>query len=283
MAIAIAERCLLPHQIRPHALEGLIGGDGQIDWSPWYLTEEEDMGQSGEQCDIITVLASSLRVLAKRQGWKSGWVGYDCFFAWVEGEYNVQVSPDVFMVENPPRVGERMPKRWETWRPDMSPPLFAVEIVSDDWKKDYRINPARYDHLGVTELVLVDPDAFADDLSAKGRAPFTVYHRSPRDRLELSYCGHGPAWCAEIAAYLCFQKTPLGRLEARISLDATGSAIVPTFDEVAGAQAEELLALDKELDAQAEKIAAQAEKIDTQAKELAKLRARLQKLEGSET
>ncbi|MCG8422785.1 MAG: hypothetical protein MJE77_33130 [Proteobacteria bacterium] len=38
-----------PHLICPHALEGLRRGDGTIDWSPWYLTDEEDMGQSGER------------------------------------------------------------------------------------------------------------------------------------------------------------------------------------------------------------------------------------------
>ncbi len=260
MAIAVAKRRLPPHLIRPHALEGLVASDGTIDWSPWYLTEEEDMGQSGEQDKIIDVLASSLQVLAEERSWSTVWIGTDNFFAWVEGENNVQVSPDVFVLDGLPPAGELLPRRWETWRLEHEPPRLAVEIVSADWKKDYAINPPRYDHLGVGELVLADQDAFIRDLSAKERAPFTLYRRSARDRLERVYYGNGPAYCAAIEAYLLFQPDAEGRPRARISRSANGDDIVPTWPERAAAQADEIAA---------------------QADEIAALRARLEKLESS--
>ena len=258
--VTIAGQPVPPHLIRPHALEALRRSDGTIDWSPWYLTEEEDMGQSGEQGQIIDVLQSSLRVLAEERGWSSVFLGSDNFFAWVDGEPYVQVSPDLYILDEPPSTDEPMPTRWEVWRPGHRAPRFAVEVVSARWQKDYDINPPRYDHLGVSELVLADPDAFARDLSDKGRAAFLVYRRSSADRLELTYRGNGPALCAELDAHLCFRWSSPGRPRVRISRQPTGDDIVPTL---------------------AEKTAAQAAEIAAQADEIATLRARLRDLQNS--
>ena len=265
MAIAVPKRPLPPHLVRPHALESLVGSDGTIDWSPWYLTEEEDMGQSGEQGDIIEVLASSLEVLAGERGW-SVRVGKDNFFAWVEGQPKVQVSPDIYLLDLLPPSDEPLPRRWETWRVEHGPPRLALEIVSSEWKKDYDINPPRYDHLGVAELVLADAEAVVRDLTGKGRAPFVVYRRSARDRLELAYRGEGPALCDEIDAYLYWDKSHPARPRVRISRDPEGSDLVPTVAEKAMA---------------AEDRAKTAEdKAEAQAAEIAALQARLQALEG---
>ena len=269
------------------------------------------MGQSGEQGQIIEVLRSSLLVFAEEQGWSSVLVASDNFFAWVDGEPHVQVSPDVYILDNPPAFDDPLPGRWETWRPEHRPPRFAVEIVSTKWKKDYDINPARYDHLGVGELVLADRDAFVRGLSgekrtankkaAKKRAPFLVYRRNEHDRLERVYRGNGPVHCAEIDAYLCFQHSSPGRPRVRISRDPKGVDIVPTEGEkIALAQAKVVAA--KEAAAAAEKKVAAAEKkasnaekkaadaqqkaadaektAAAQAEELAALRARLQAFES---
>ncbi len=301
--MAIAARKRLPaYLVRPHALEALVKSDGTIDWSPWYLTEEEDMGQSGEQCDIIDVLRSSLAMLAEERGWSSLRIASDEFFAWVESETYVQASPEVYLLDDPPITEERLPRRWETWRPGHNPPRFAVEIVSSEWKKDYAINPARYDHMGVAELVLVDADALVRDLSARGRAPLVVYRRSESDRLERVYFGAGPAFCAEIDAYLCFGLAAPGQPRVRISRDPHGEDRVATIEEDRAATKEELadaearIAFTEKQAAKAEKQAAKAEKQAAKAKkqaakaeqqaaaraeEIAALRARLQELEGS--
>ena len=238
-----------PERVRPHALAKLVRDDGTIDWSPWYLSEEEDMGQSAEQCRIINSLWSSLTVLGEERGWSSVVVAVDNFFAWVPDEPLVQVSPDIYLMDYPASESaegtgggsvasfsslvplmpdEPLPRRWETWRANHLPPRLAIEIVSQDWKKDYAINPARYDHLGVRELVLVDAEAYLYDLSKMGRAPLSVYRRDDSGRLELVYRGHGPAECVEIEAYLVFEVKLTGFACVRISRDEAGRDLVPT-------------------------------------------------------
>ncbi|MCG8422231.1 MAG: Uma2 family endonuclease [Proteobacteria bacterium] len=304
------------HRVRPHALEGLRRSDGTIDWSPWYLTEEEDMGQSGEQGQIIDVLQSSLQVLAGQRGWSSVLVASDNFFAWVDGEPYVQVSPDVYLLDNPPGPDEPMPGRWEVWRPEHSVPRFVVEIVSARWKKDYEINPARYDHLGVSELVLADRDAFvrtsqqgmrsgvaaeqsgrvrggrglvSEPASAAGhsraaghsigrdtiaidRVPLSVYRRSAADRLELAYAGNGPAFCAELDAYLCFKQSSPGRPRVRISRDPAGNDIVPTLIESRTAAEERASAAEERASAAEERASAAEERASAAEEQAAEAR-----------
>ncbi|MCG8423000.1 MAG: Uma2 family endonuclease, partial [Proteobacteria bacterium] len=249
VATKTEDGALPAHLRRRHALAELIREDGSIDWSPWYLTEEEDMGQSGQQGEIIEVMMSSLKVLASERDWHSVLIAADNFFAWVEDAPLVQVSPDIYLLDDPPPESEELPRRWELWRhPTHKQPRFVLEIVSADWQKDYRLNPPKYDHMGVGELVIADPDAFCKDLSDRGRAAFTVYRRTPSDRLELVYRGQGPAYCAAIDAYLCFVWQSKGRARVRISRDRMGQDIVATGWELVRAAKKE--AQDARKDAQ---------------------------------
>ena len=273
---------------RKHALAGLIVDgaiddgaiddgaidDGAIDWSPWYLTDEEDMSQSGEQSEIIGVLVSSLKTLAAERNWSSVYVGCDNFFAWVQDEPCVQVSPDVYLLDNPPPSDQRLPRRWETWRPDHRPPRFAVEIVSLDWKKDYTINPARYDHLGTDELVIADADAFTHKVRNCERVPFQVFRRDTDDVLKAVDRGSGPVYCAELAAYLCFHHSPGEYIQVRVTRDAEGLEPVPTAREMVHAQA-------AHIEAQAAELESQAAELESQATQIEALRARLRQLDGS--
>ena len=278
MALRLATPPPPPYHIRRHALGELLRPDGSIDWSPWYLTDEEDMGQGGEQGQIIALLQASLNAWAREQRWSpTTLIASDNFFAWVEGEPFVQVSPDIYVLDEPVYTADgKFPGRWEVWRPGQAPPRFAVEIVSSNWKKDYAINPARYDHLGVHELVLADGDAVTRDLSARGRYPFAVYRRTADDRLELAYRGPGPAYCAELGAYLCFQAdSALGGPRVRVSRDTEGKDIVATADEqnASLAASNAALAIDNAAkDAAIESLAADNA---TLAAEIAALRARL--------
>src|SRR5262249_33190383 len=104
----------------------------RVDWSCWYLTDEEDMGQSVEQGYDITAVLSSLKVLLRERGSTRRLAACDNFFAWMEAEPNVRVSPDVYLLDDPPPPP--WPKMWQTWLPGHKPPRWALEIVSDDWK-----------------------------------------------------------------------------------------------------------------------------------------------------
>ncbi len=146
----------------PQALQVVFDPDpeeigARIDWSSWYLTDEEDMGEGCEQNLIIWILRQILTELARERGWEDVFIGADQFFAWVEEHPLVRVSPDVFLLDDPPP--RPLPASWQTWREGHRPPRLAIEIVSEDWEKDYKDNPPKYAQLGTRELVIFDPEA----------------------------------------------------------------------------------------------------------------------------
>ena len=205
-----------------------------VDWSSWYLTDEEDVGESVEQWSILWQLVSSLGQLAVERGWKNVlWAG-DTFFAWVPSEPLVRVSPDAYLLDDPPPPPR--PKSWQTWLPGHHPPRWAVEVVSEEWKKDYEDNPPKYAQLGAKELVIFDPEAKAGD-ERRARVPLQIYRRGPDGAFVLAYRGDGPAWCEEIEAFLVVVDEA-GAPRLRIARDPDGSDRVPTAEERALAEAE---------------------------------------------
>lgn len=200
-------RAMVVHEPRPEE------SGAQVDWSSWYLTDEEDMGEATEHALIITDLESSLRVLARERGWQRVLINHDQFFAWLPEEPLVRVSPDLYLLDDPPP--RPYPKIWETWREGIRPPRFAVEVVSEQWRKDYDDNPPKYAQLGCRELVLFDPDAAlappdseVDDPDAapakrsRQRVPLQVYRLGADGLMMRVYHGPGPARSLEIDAWL---------------------------------------------------------------------------------
>ncbi|HEU4537197.1 MAG TPA: Uma2 family endonuclease, partial [Polyangiaceae bacterium] len=171
-----------------------------IDWSSWYLTDEDDMGEAIEQQKSIEVFKASIEELARERGWPALHVGADTFFAWVEREPLVRVSPDVYLLDDPPPPP--MPRMISTWQPGHRPPRFAAEIVSEDWRKDYDGGPQKYAQLGARELVIFDPDAASGQARAAERAPLQVYRRTLDGAFARVYVGRGPALSEELGAFL---------------------------------------------------------------------------------
>jgi hypothetical protein len=200
----------------------------EIDWSDWYLTWEEDMGQPPEQHDTREIFESSLSILAQERRWQNVRVSSDEFFAWVEREPLVRVSPDAFILDNPPPPP--YPGMWETWRPGIHPPRFALEVVSDDRKKDYDLNPPKYAQLGTSELVIFDPVVARGAVNSSRRVALQVYHREEDGSFVRVYAGVGPVWSEELEIWLVVQHLePQAFL--RMSHDSEGREIVPTVDE----------------------------------------------------
>ncbi|HEX2570966.1 MAG TPA: Uma2 family endonuclease [Polyangia bacterium] len=205
-----------------------------VDWSSWYLTEEEDMGESSEQGEIIRLLLSCLSEWAREQGWSRRYCGSNQFFAWIEREPLVRVSPDVYVIDDPPEPP--LPRMWQTWLPGHRPPRFAVEVVSEDWKKDYEENPLKYAQLGVRELVIFDPEALS--LKSPGeRVAMQLYRRGEDGAFVRTHAGAGPVYSEELGAYLVVRKEgAVARL--RLARDPGGAALVPTVDEARQREAE---------------------------------------------
>lgn len=222
-------------------------------WSAWYLTDEDDVGDSTEHKLIILLLLSVLQALAEERGWTDRLVLSDQFFGWVPTHPLVRISPDVYILENPPPAP--YPKSFQTWRDGHAAPQFAVEVVSDDWQKDYDDNPPKYDQLGTRELVLFDPEAVT---SPRGRrVPLQVFRRDDRGDLHCVYTGPGPVHCSELDAWLIV--TPRPRL--RIARDAAGTDLVKTGPENAAILAAQLREKDAQLRDQAAQLQAQADRI----------------------
>lgn len=202
-----------------------------IDWSSWYLTDEEDVGESPEQGEIIRLLLAVFQSLVAERGWVDVYAGSDAFFGWMEAEPLVRLSPDVFLLPDCP---DPMPTSFQTWRDGVNPPSIAVEIVSGDWKKDYALAPEKYDRLGVDELVICDPNALN---RSSNRVPFQVYRRAGDGLFVRVAAGAGPAWSEVLGAAFLFAPSERFRF-IRLAYDADGQSLVPTPLELAAQRAE---------------------------------------------
>jgi Uma2 family endonuclease len=202
--------------------------DAQVDWSAWYLTDEEDMGESVEQTQINRTVRSSLEELAASRGWTNVFWSCDNFFAWIRDEPMVRVSPDVYLLDDPPPPPH--PRMWQTWLPGHKPPRWALEVVSDDWKKDYDEAPLKYAQLGARELVIFDPEIAASPERRGVRVALQVYRRDADGAFLRIYAGDGPAPSQELDAFLVVKRDG-GAVRLRIALDAAGAEVVPTAEE----------------------------------------------------
>lgn len=200
----------------------------------WYLTEEDDEAQGTEQSEIIDVLKSSLRELATERGWSRVFVGSDQFFAWIPEEPMVRVSPDVYILDDPPPPP--LPASWQTWREGHRAPRFAVEIVSGDdqhperWRKDYDQAPQKYAQLGTHELVIFDSQAALGQARDPKRVALQCYRREADGGFVRVYTGGGPFASFELAAFLhVVVEGDVARL--RVARDAQGRDRVLTAAE----------------------------------------------------
>ena len=205
------------------------------DWSSWYLTDEDDMGQSFDQMDSVVLLLSSLEHLIEQRQWANVVAGTDIFFAWIETKHLVRISPDVFLMPWP--QGQPRPASIQTWRPGHCPPSVAIEIVSEDWRKDYEQLPPKYEQLDVEELFIYDPEG-ARRASLPGSKPPQGARRYAIQRFARdeegawfgTHAGDGACWSSVLGVYLVIVDTEHGP-RPRLSFDPRGRELVPTVAE----------------------------------------------------
>ncbi|MBI2375933.1 MAG: Uma2 family endonuclease [Deltaproteobacteria bacterium] len=204
----------------------------RVDWSDWYLTDEDDMGQSPEHGIQAEDFLSSMKVLKSERGWPRTFLGADAFFGWVESEPAVRVSPDVYLLDDPPR---KLPRMFETWKRGIQPPRFALEVVGkrpERVKKDLEQNPPKYAQLGTRELVVFDPIAVFGSEGRLPRVALSIFRRDADGVFLRVYAGPGtqPVRCEEIDAWVVV-RVEEGIARLRICRDADGAGIVPTEGE----------------------------------------------------
>jgi Uma2 family endonuclease len=201
-----------------------------FDWRRWYLRAEDDVGQSPDQYEAIDDFTANVLARSIELGWTNVRVGSDEFFAWVKKHPLVRVSPDTFVLDDPP-PGQR-PEMWETWREGVRPPRFALEVVSDKSpRKDLVDGPAKYRQLGVRELVIFDQTIAEGRHPRSKRVPLEVWRRTPKGRFQRVHRGVAPAWSEELQAWLVITFDATGAALLRLARDEKGAALVPTADE----------------------------------------------------
>jgi Putative restriction endonuclease len=184
---------------------------------------KDDMGDPTLQFLISLVLVPLLQRWLVLAG-KRAFVGANTFFYWKQYDPSESLAPDVYVlpgVSLSPRVGA-----WKIWE-TKKVPTFALEIVSTDVDKDYLVSPPKYDRLGVTELVVFDPD-FA---TSRERVQWQVFRRiKGRGLVKVEVTNADRVRSRALGCFLRVVGSG-DEVRLRVGTGPSGEALLPTDDE----------------------------------------------------
>lgn len=181
------------------------------------------MGEDMLQRWILELLRPLLQHWLTRRGVKA-FVGADQFIYWRQHDAHARIAPDLYVL---PGVDPRTRVRtWKLWQ-DRVVPSFALEVVSQDWEKDYTEAPTRYRELGVAEVMVFDagcdehPDGVRWQVFRRvGKRGLVRIEASQADRVRSQVLG---CWFRAVGA---------GRdTRVRIAVGPRGEELVPTAEE----------------------------------------------------
>lgn len=238
----------------------------------------DDMGESSLQLLVIHVLLDLLRdYFAALE--RPVFVGANQFFYYKRGDAGAVVAPDVYTIDD-----EEIPawgvKSWKTWEHDGKGPTLAIEVVSDEYAKDYADTVLeRYQALGVRELVRYDPGA----LGRKHRERFAHYVRDDRGKLARRVTSDNRVRLLSYDFWLVHHLHDM----LRVGVGPKGASLWPTSAErIAAAEAEVKAAAEAQAEASEAQSRAEAERAaaaEAQSRaeaEVVRLRAELAALRG---
>ncbi len=209
---------------------------------PTIYPEEERVGEDMLQRWILELLRPLLQGWLTRRGVKA-FVGADQFIYWRQHDPHARIAPDLYVL---PGVDPRTRVRaWKLWQ-DRVVPSFALEVVSQDWEKDYTEAPARYRELGVPEVMIFDagcdehPDGVRWQVFRRvGKRGLVRVEANRADRVRSKVLG---CWLRAVGE---------GRdTRLRIAVGPRGEELVPTAEEEERAAKEAALAQVKALQAE---------------------------------
>lgn len=237
---------------------------------PTVYPETDDMGE-GELQRLMTELLRPLlaRFLAERG--VVAHVGANQFLYWAQFEPTRCIAPDIYVLPGIPQ--SRVEKIWKLWE-EPTVPSFCLEIVSNDHEKDYQHIPKVCDEIGVSEVVIYDPEPGND----KERVTWQVYRRAKRGGLtQVLRTDAATVRSTELGCWLC-EVGEGGDRRLRVAHDAAGRDLYPTEAELeAAAREAEAAALEAEAVArEAEAAAREALRVETAARR--KLEAEVERL-----
>ncbi len=200
-----------------------------LEADPTHYPVDADVGESIQHKLIIELL----RPLVARwfaEGGTPCFVGADQFIYWVQYAPTRSVAPDIYVLPGVPV--DATVKAWKVWETGVVP-SFALEVASDDYRKDYQETPIRYADLGVGELVVFDPLAETSpervrwQVFRRVHAGLSLVERSNGDRVRSEKLG---CWLRAVGVG--------AELRVRLATGAGGEELVPTEAEAERAQKE---------------------------------------------
>jgi Uma2 family endonuclease len=207
-------------------------------------------------------------------------VGGELNFVVREGHPPLLVVPDLYILEDEPQSGPKVPS-WKPAEHEGKVPTLAVEVVSDSYQKDYDPEEAlsRYQELGVPEVVRYDPDFAGHRRSKHARRLLTHFVRDARGGLVAQPdIGKGDrVFIKRYALWLIHQPRYTLRL-------ATGTLddlhIWPTDAERARTEAARADQAEDRAQAEAERAQAEAERAQAEAERARQAEDRIRILEA---
>jgi Uma2 family endonuclease len=221
----------------------------------WALVDEDDPPESRAHRARSTTLEAVLGHRVARTGWDAE-VGCNLGLRWDAEHPSWGVAPDVYlMTPKPPTHGRQASLR--TWDAGVSPPLVAVEFVSENnGRKDYEIAPDKYAASGTYELWVFDPELLGPRLRG-GPHVLQVWRRNESGRFRRVYASDGPAYTEALSAWIVVTDDDL----LRVADDEAGARLWPT-----------------EAEAERERAEAERERAEAMAARVASLEAELERL-----
>lgn len=143
-------------QVRDEQLHGGAASTGDTtDDGVVYLSSDK-MGESSLQFYVNSLLVLLLRDYFAAEG-RAAFVSSNQFFYYRRGDPRSSVSPDLYVIDGETRHPASVPS-WKVWEHDGRVPALVIEVVSDEYRKDYAGELVeRYEQLGIGELVRYDP------------------------------------------------------------------------------------------------------------------------------
>jgi Uma2 family endonuclease len=263
---------------------------------PYHFSSDE-MGCSHLQFEVLRVLVNLLiSYFANRLPLHR--VAGELNFLLDPADEKRKVVPDLYIMEGEPQGGPKLPS-WKFWEHGGKVPTFVLEVVSDAYTKDYTPEeiPARYEELGVQELVRYDPDFSAHRRGKHPRRLLSHFVRDDQGRLvEQEVTGehvrlrcyplwllHRPPYYLRLATgassdQLTLVPTDAERAQQALALAQAEAERAQAESDRAQAEAERAQAESDRAQAEAERAQAEARRADEAEQELARLRAELARL-----
>lgn len=208
-------------------------------YDPTFYPVEDDVGEDSLQTFIAELLRPLLAAfLASRS--ERALVGADQFIYWEQYAPTKVVSPDIYVL--PGVAPDTRVRSWKLWETGVAP-SFALEIVSEDHRKDVEDSPRRYAQFDVPEVVIFDPEHTTRDDSVR----FRVYRRVGKRGLVLVEATNADRVRSKsLGCFLCAAGEG-SATRLRVGLGPRGDELFPTDAERAEAESARAEALEAEL------------------------------------